>query len=149
MARSAKFFAKLMFRHQLLIKSREASISVLEICKLDLISDIIYFFLINPNIIYLAQFPHIKYQLSQFWAHITYHLSVSPAPCRVMRNCFFAIRKGCNQEFGWDGGSNPLVCNFILKMDKRSRKAARTIIAARRRNRYPPTHPGGFAHGVN
>ena len=80
MARSAKFFAKLMFRHQLLIKSREASISVLEICKLDLISDIIYFFLISPNIIYLAQFPHIKYQLPKFWAHIRYHLSVSPAP---------------------------------------------------------------------
>ena len=47
----------------------------MEIRKFDLISDIIYFFLVHPNIIYLAQFPHIKYQLPQFWAHIRYHVS--------------------------------------------------------------------------
>ena len=54
--------------------------TAMEICKFDLISDIIYFFLAHPNIIYLAQFPYIKYQLHQFWAHIRYHLSVSSPP---------------------------------------------------------------------
>ena len=46
--------SNLIILHQLLIKSYEVSISVLEICKLDLISDIIYFIPINANIIYLA-----------------------------------------------------------------------------------------------
>ena len=75
-----KIANELMFWRRLLIKSKEVSISLLEICKSYLISDIIYFFLINPNIIYLAQFPHIKYQLSKFWAHIRYQISVSTPP---------------------------------------------------------------------
>ena len=44
-------------------------IMISENIKMDLISNIKYFFLVLPNIIYLAQFPHIKYQLPQFWAH--------------------------------------------------------------------------------
>ena len=75
-----KIANELMFWRRLLIKSKEVSISLLEICKLYLISDIIYFFLINPNIIYLAQFTNIKYQLSKFWAHIRYQISMSTPP---------------------------------------------------------------------
>ena len=92
MLRCLKIVNKLMFWHRLLIKSKEVSISLLEICKLYLISDIIYFFLINPNIIYLAQFPNIKYQLSKFWAHIRYQISM-PTPPMVIEQKFEVLRK--------------------------------------------------------